>query len=165
MVTDKKINDRRQLVLSPNRSSTWTEIKLVAGFISLITLTIGIGWALLGAWLILPFAGFEVILLVSMLYLIAKQGLRKQVLYISTNHINISSGIRSPNKQWKLKRKHTCIYHYPPQHPDDSPTIYLQDEENKVRIGEFLNKSDLQKLLLLLDQMDIIILRQHWWES
>jgi uncharacterized membrane protein len=54
--------DRVLILLRPNRSLSrrggWLVFGVIAGFLTIIT----VGFALLGAWMILPFAGLEVVL-------------------------------------------------------------------------------------------------------
>ncbi|MBD3670314.1 MAG: DUF2244 domain-containing protein [Gammaproteobacteria bacterium] len=62
-----------RFVIRPNHSLSWREL-LVFFYICLsVSLTISIAFLLMGAWLILPFSGLEMILLFAGLYTVAKR--------------------------------------------------------------------------------------------
>jgi uncharacterized membrane protein len=59
-----------QIVARPNKSLSATGMVKVVGVIASISLIIAIGFGLLGAWLVLPFAGLEVLALAYAFYYI-----------------------------------------------------------------------------------------------
>jgi uncharacterized membrane protein len=62
-----------RFIIRPNRSLSWREL-LVFFYISLsISLLIALFFVLLGAWLVLPFTGLEMLLLFLGLYYVAKR--------------------------------------------------------------------------------------------
>jgi uncharacterized membrane protein len=62
-----------RFIIRPNRSLSWREL-LVFFYISLsVSFLIALFFLLLGAWLILPFTGFEMLLLFLGLYYVAKR--------------------------------------------------------------------------------------------
>ncbi|MEL7289923.1 MAG: DUF2244 domain-containing protein, partial [Pseudomonadota bacterium] len=63
MVEVSTFEHQVQLHLSPNRSATWQQTKHLIAAFALFISSIAIAWSLAGAWVILPFAGLEVGLL------------------------------------------------------------------------------------------------------
>ena len=62
-----------RFIIRPNRSLSWREL-LLFFYISLsVSLLIALFFLLIGAWLILPFTGLEMLLLFSGLYYVAKR--------------------------------------------------------------------------------------------
>jgi len=59
--------DSLSIDLAPNKSSSISENLVFFGFLSLICLTFGIGFFFIGATMILPFAGLEVLALILIL--------------------------------------------------------------------------------------------------
>ena len=66
-------NKSFRILLSPNRSLSWKSTCIFLLFISITCLTIGIGFSLVGAQLIIPFAGLEVILVSVCVYLVFRK--------------------------------------------------------------------------------------------
>ena len=67
MITKKDKNDELALTLIPNKSSSINENFIFFGFLSILCLTFGVGFFVLGATMILPFAGLEIIILILVL--------------------------------------------------------------------------------------------------
>lgn len=69
------------IVLSPNLSARWKSTKIFLFIVSFFALSIGIAFALVGVWMILPFAGIEIIVLLIVMHRVARKCYRKQVIY------------------------------------------------------------------------------------
>ena len=54
-----------QVVIRPNRSLTWRQSLFFIGLVSLLLFTVSGVFASLGYWLVLPFAGLEVLALLA----------------------------------------------------------------------------------------------------
>ena len=67
MFKTKTKKDSLYIDLAPNKSSSVNENFVFFGFLSLICLTFGIGFFFVGATMILPFAGLEVLALILIL--------------------------------------------------------------------------------------------------
>ena len=67
MIIKKTNKNSLSLTLKPNKSSSINENFIFFGFLSIICLTFAIGFFILGATMILPFAGLEIIVLFSVL--------------------------------------------------------------------------------------------------
>ncbi len=57
-----------QVVVRPNRTLTLRGMTVLFAGLTLVVLTIGIGFTLAGAWPVLPFAGLELALVGAVLY-------------------------------------------------------------------------------------------------
>lgn len=77
-------------VLTPNRSLSWRGNLVFVASITLIAMSIAIGFALLGLWLVLPFAGLEVGLLFIALYITALKGHCREELKIDKDRVVLS---------------------------------------------------------------------------
>ena len=152
-----------QLIISPNRSASWDEVKFIVLGIALVTGSIAVGWWVVGVWIILPFAGFEVSLLFLLMYVISRNNLQQQVITMDQDTITVSVGITQPSRTWQLVRDTSYIEQITPRHPDDTPIIFLHDDTNSVRIGEFLNKPDATLLIERLAMLNIVVVRDKWW--
>ena len=63
MIKKRITKDALSLTLTPNKSSTVQQNLIFFGFLSVLCLTFAIGFFVLGATMILPFAGLEIMLL------------------------------------------------------------------------------------------------------
>lgn len=61
-----------QYLVRPNQSLSKKGFRWLFAFIVLVSLTIGLGFSLAGAWMILPFAGLEILLAGAVLWRIGK---------------------------------------------------------------------------------------------
>ena len=69
MLTTKNKNDKFYVELRPNKSSSLRQNVLFFGMLSLICITFGVGFFIVGAPLILPFAGLEILALITIIKL------------------------------------------------------------------------------------------------
>ena len=78
-----------RILLRPNRSTDWKTSLLFISVIAFTCLTIGIGFALAGATMILPFAGLEIIFVATCVYLVMKNTYKQEVItLIAEGHTN-----------------------------------------------------------------------------
>jgi uncharacterized membrane protein len=68
LITELIEDDHRLIIVKPNKSATWRTNLYVLIAVSIPSLGAAIGFTLLGAWPILPFAGAELIGLGAALY-------------------------------------------------------------------------------------------------
>ena len=150
MVTSTRNHSHLTIVAKPNHSSTWRNNLLVLLAISVPSLGAAIGFALLGAWPILPFAGLELLALGSALYYVNWKLQYRHVITLSDDSVRIDKGFYLPRQTWMFKRHATGLAVTPERHPWEGPELALHDRQEKVSLGEFLNRDDSLKLLALL---------------
>ena len=152
MVTTTRTASRLMIIAQPNCSASWRSNQLVLLAISVPSLTFAIGFALLGAWPILPFAGLELLALGSALYYVNWKLQYRHVITLSDDSVCIDKGFYLPRQSWKFPRQGTGLAIIPEQHPWDGPELSLQRTGESVSVGEFLNRDDSLKLADLLRQ-------------
>ena len=69
-----------RITLTPNKSLSWKSNILFILAISVTCGAIGIAFYLAGAFLILPFAGLEIILVVTCVYLVVKRSYKQEII-------------------------------------------------------------------------------------
>ncbi len=111
---------------------------------------ISIGFALIGAWVILPFAGLEMLALGSALYYVSWKLSYQQVINITADSVTIDKGVYKPKRSWLFTRDGLSLSVQPEEHEWSTPVIQLRHQQNLVEIGEFLNQADCLTLLRLL---------------
>lgn len=136
------------IVVCPNMSGQWQTTKLFLWIVSSLALLIATVFALLGLWMILPFAGLEIIALVSLMYWVAHQCRRKQVIHLGENRIRVEKGFHLPNSTWESELFFTRLFIDKPPYRGGQPLkVFLRSKQQQLEIGEFLNEQDKKKLI------------------
>jgi len=89
----KADEDLTRIFLKPNRSLTWRQsVYVFVGMASFLVI-LGLVFALMGYWLILPFAGLEVMVLGICLHQVAVEGRKRQLLLITPDRVRVEKGL------------------------------------------------------------------------
>ena len=102
----------------------------------------GIGFALLGAWPILPFAGLELIALGAALYYVNWNLEYRQVVTVSERNVKIEKGYFIPKRSWLWEREDTAVNVINAKNQWEGPSLWLHNRESRTSLGEFLNKEE-----------------------
>jgi uncharacterized membrane protein len=142
MVHSQATNMGTVITLQPNRSATWAELRLFLFLICGTTLAVGLFWAFVGLWAILPFSGLEAALVAFVLYRVCQATYQRQVITCSPEAVIVQFGTQFPKRSWTLERARTRITVSTPRHPLDAPELRIYDQLNSIELGRFLNKDD-----------------------
>ena len=135
-----------QLVLMPNRSMSWQTNKRILLAMFLVNMTIAIAWAYMGAWLVLPFAGLEILLVgVGMYYVSWKLSFR-EIILIERESLILQKGVYFPKQEWRWQTSNTKLLRQPSNYRMSAPTLWLRHLNDKVEIASFLNKKEKKEL-------------------
>jgi uncharacterized membrane protein len=151
VVNSTRTKSRLLIIARPNQSASWRANVLLLLAISIPVLTIAVVFALLGAWLILPFAGAELLALGAALHYANWKQQYQQVITVSDDSVCIDQGRRTPSRRWRFARQDTGLTITTEQHPWDGPGLCVHDRKDRVMLGEFLNREDSMKLIALLE--------------
>ena len=147
MVRIEQNENSVQIVLTPNRSMSWRGNQYFILSLLLLSGTMGIGFAFLGAWVILPFAGLEMLALSGALYYVSWKLNYRHVINVQRDRLTIEKGYYKPKKVWRFKREDTAFTIEPEQHPWDAPTLRVRHKQDLIVLGEFLSKADHKQLV------------------
>ncbi|MAZ05308.1 MAG: hypothetical protein CME81_02730 [Halomonas sp.] len=150
-----------RLLLTPNRSLSWKgniRVWLCLFAVSAVTTT---GFSLAGAWVILPFAGLELIALASGIYLTSRDCQRREVLTIDDTDIHIEKGRKRKQAEWTLPRRYARLRVNAPGHPFAPAILALTHRDTDVPLGQFLNIDDTAILVELLESLGVAIERKE----
>ena len=150
MVSSTRTASRLMIIARPNQSASWRANLLLLFALSLPVLTIGVIFALLGAWLILPFAGAEMLALGAGLHYANRKQQFQQVITVSEDSVCIDQGRRTPSERWEFSRQNSGLTITNEQHPWDGPALCVHDRNDRVTLGDFLNREDSLELMALL---------------
>ena len=130
--------------ISPNYSLRgWNRI-IFLGSLAFICLSIGIFFLIMGAVLVLPFAGLEVILVLTCFYLSFRWSQQKEIIYISNEKIKLEKGRLFKEKTWEEFRSFVVLEVERDRHNSDE--FCFQSKGKRFYFGSFLNDDD--KLIL-----------------
>jgi len=138
------------IVATPNHSSSWQANKWLLVALSIPSLGIATGFAVLGAWPILPLAGLELGALGSALYLVNWNLQYRHVITLSAEAVQVEKGHYMPRQRWRLNREKAGLSIEQERHPWEGPVICLHDHHREVHVGDFLNRKERLELMELL---------------
>lgn len=150
MVYRQQSRDVCRIVAEPDRSADWETNKLVLIVMCALSGTIALGFTLLGAWPILPFAGLEMLALGSALYYVCWKLNYRHVITLEPEVVRIQKGHYYPREEWEISRDDVALSIVPEQHPWEAPSITLASRGEEIPLGEFLNRDDALQLMALL---------------
>ena len=140
-----------RIVLRPNRAISWRANRVFLLIISFISTLIAGVFAWLGAWLILPFAGAEILLLGSLLWYVYTVHSRQEVVHFSKAEVVVEKGRREPVLKWRCQRP-WCRLNLYRSHPWYPQRLKLGCYQREIEIGEFLNEYERDELRAYLRQ-------------
>lgn len=143
MLTTKNKNDKFYIELRPNKSSSLRQNVLFFGMLSLICITFGVGFFIVGAPLILPFAGLEILALITIIKLNRDWSNQLQILAIDKLHVKITN-----NKRKKIYDRFLSKFFI--QENNGAKVILLQSYKEQIEIGRFLTADEKDELIAIL---------------
>ena len=126
--------------ISPNYSLRGWGRVLFLGSIAFICLAIGVFFLFMGAALILPFAGLEVIIVLTCFFISFRWSQQKELIYISNEKIKLEKGRLIKEKSWEEFRSFAVLEVETDQH--NSQKFCFQSKGKRFYFGAFLNEED-----------------------
>lgn len=157
MVTLHEDSDESMLIAQPNRSANWQLNKLVIAAFALWWSLIAGFFVLRGLWPIVPFAGLEVAGLALALYYVSWKLQQRHVLRFHNQQLILQKGAYYPRFTWKFAREAVSLSVEEQPHPWDPLKLFLCSCDQQIPIGNFLNKDDSKKLLVLLRAQGVAV--------
>ncbi|MFT6270156.1 MAG: putative membrane protein [Alphaproteobacteria bacterium] len=165
MVITTQNNNNTIITLSPNRSATWLQTKWVIAIMVFVVMTIAMAWSFAGAWIVLPFAGFEVGLFAYLMYRVSVYTHTQQIIHISPTQVNVEVGHRKKQTLAEMSREQIDVFYSESENNWELPRIALCTKDHKLEVGDFLNLDDRKKLKDALQSAGFIICRNKWWTA
>ena len=141
------------IVLVQDMALSWRQNVWFIGVTVCVTLLIALFFTLQGAWLVLPFAGLEIIVLVSVFYYWYKHNNRMEVLKFDREQLILERGVNQPEEVQAFAR-----FWLKAELPHDADHWYLtrvilHHRDDRVEIGRFLNADDKKQLVKHIRQL------------
>lgn len=93
-----------RIVVRPNQSLSWRGNLMVLLSLGVVMAAIAIGFALIGLWMVLPFAGFELLVVALGLYVTCRRLANSEVISLSPQTVKVETGYRYPERTRSLQR-------------------------------------------------------------
>ena len=139
------------LILSPDRSLDWDGNKRVIWSLGSICIGIAMGFTIIaGAWVMLPFAGLEVLILSLALYYVSWKLSYRHILTLNNKQLIIEKGVYRPKGKWVWEKQTTRLVTTSAKHDWEAHRLTLINNNEKVNIGDFLSQSDSNELITFL---------------
>ena len=143
MIKKRITKDTLSLTLTPNKSSTVQQNLIFFGFLSVLCLTFAIGFFVLGATMILPFAGLEIMLLFIILRVNRNWLNQSEKIYLDKLYVKLEKGKNDITFD-RFLSKFSIVDH------KTKKRIFITGNNQKVEIGSFLNEEEIEELIALL---------------
>jgi len=138
--------------ISPNYSLRgWSRIIFLSS-LTFICLIIGVFFLIMGAGLILPFAGLEVIIVLTCFYLSFRWSQQRELIFITNEKIKLEKGRLIKEQSWEEFRSFVVLEVETDMY--DAQNFCFQSKGKKFYFGSFLNEDD--KLILKNELKQII---------
>jgi uncharacterized membrane protein len=165
MVKLKRKHDSVRLTLQPNRSANWRQNKIIMMVMAAFVMIIAIAWSVVGVWIILPFAGFEVGLLAFLMYRVSYSTYQKQIITINNHSVTFESGVYYSKQCLHFDKNKVSVITIEPQTAFEQTLISLEDKQQKVVVGQFLNQQDRQTTLTHFKAAQLYVHSDKWWKN
>lgn len=136
----------RLLILKPNSSMSWETNKKILIAMFAVNMVVGICFAMIGAWLILPFAGLEVLMVGAGMYYVYWKLNFTETIRVEAESLIVQKGVYYPKQTWRWQKSHTRLVRLPSKYRLSPPQLYLQHLNERIEIGDFLNREDKTRL-------------------
>ena len=141
-----KEGEFKEFIIKPNNSLSWNGNKIFFFILFFISFVIAFSFAMAGMWLILPFAGLEMILLGSALTFCYIKNSQCEIVKIDENNVSVSL-IKSRNKKVFGCSKYWAKFILNKPHLRGYPhKLVLRSAGREMEIGALLTDEERIKL-------------------
>ena len=156
MVTADRLeaNNTFRLTLKPNRSISCMGNLIFLLLISTPILIIAFGFLYVGAPIILPFAGLEILIVLLASYYVYQKTNKQEIITISPEKLIIEKGKFRPETSIEFIREWAYVFVERAKHPWYPVHIVISSKGQRVPVGEFLTDDDKK---IFIEKMDEII--------
>jgi uncharacterized membrane protein len=141
------------IVISPNASMSCGQMCVFLLSMFLVSSMIALGFAWVGLWLVLPFAGLEMLVLAVAFYSVLKKSQCREVVYVDHDNVTVQSGRRGPEQQCIFLRAWTQVQLVSPSIRGYPSRLLLRCGGRQVEIGACLTEDEREALGERLNQI------------
>ncbi len=131
-----------RFILRPHQSLSWEQMLIAYGLIAVVCLGVAVAFASSGLWLVLPFAGVEVLVLGIAFYSCARRGFSMEVIGIRPDTLYIERGRYLPETRHEFKTAWTKISIISPRYRGHPSRLTVGSQGRSVEIGAALTEEE-----------------------
>lgn len=136
----------RRFVIKPNSSLSWQQVIVYFVIIAGTSLSVAVYFMLKGIWMVIPFAGVEILLLGVAFYMTARRCTIKEVIIIGTDTLYIERGRYRVEQQYKYKTAWTKVALRPPEFRNYPSKLMIGSHGKLIEIACDLCEEEKEKL-------------------
>ena len=153
MVITEQLDNGYRLSLMPNSSISWQGSLLFLGLISFPITIIGLTFLFYGAPIILPFAGLEILIVATALYVVFKKSSKKEVITLTKEKLTIEKGRFRPDSVSEFIREWSYVFVEKPSHHWYPIKIVISSKGEKIPVGNFLTEEEKKEFVSSLEEI------------
>ena len=153
MVITEQIDNGYRLSLMPNSSISWQGSLLFLALISFPISIIGITFFFYGAPIILPFAGLEILIVGTALYVVFNKSSKKEVITLTKEKLTIEKGRFRPDSVSEFIRELSYVFVEKPSHHWYPIKIVISSKGEKIPVGNFLTEEEKKEFVSSLEEI------------
>lgn len=148
MVTDidHEVSTQKQFIVRRNQSLSWRGNKLFIYFMAAVSLGIAGMFALHGLWLILPFAGLEILALALGLYMCSLRCRDQEVVTVSDDVVTVEKGRKNPSEAWQFERAWLKLELIKSPRQGHPSKLLIRSKGKETEIGRCLTNDERKSL-------------------
>lgn len=140
-----------RLIVQGNQSMSWRANLWLAASLGFVTMSLALALASFGLWMVIPFAGLEVIAITTCLYLTLKRLGRREVITVDPQAIRLEWGYDGPERSVKLPRRWSRLRYHVEDNPFDVGVLSLGAHGRHYPLGVALGREEKRSLHSALD--------------
>jgi len=144
--TDKSSGGTTRLVVQANQSMSWNANMLLTAALGLVCMSIAFVMAAMGVWLVIPFAGAEVIFIGFCLHWTLHRLSRKEVITVDEDAIRLEWGFKHPDVSIDLPRRWSKLSYHCPDNPFEVGQLSLGAHGKHYQLGSCLGREEKRTL-------------------
>ena len=135
-----------RLIVTANQSMSWKANLYLAASLGVICMGIAIAMATFGLWMVIPFAGLEVIFIVACLYMTLKRLSRQEVITVDNEAIKLEWGYNQPDTVVNLPRRWSRLSYRCTDSVFEVGELSVAAHGRRYALGKCLNKEEKKAL-------------------
>ena len=135
-----------RLVVKANQSMSWKANMWLAASLAVICLGVAFAMAAFGFWMVIPFAGAEVLFIVFCLHWTLHKLSRKEVITVKPDAIRLEWGYRQPDRSVDLPRQWSRLKYHCPDSPFEVGHLSLGAHGKYYPLGQALGREEKKTL-------------------
>lgn len=138
--------DGFRVLIRPNRSLTPISMLMFMGGFSILTLSIAIVFVLQGYWLVLPFAGLEILFVAVAFWYVNRKGEDYDLVAVDNNHVSITQRVDGRDRRYEFDRHWARVSLAPGERRMHACRLFIGSHGKRVEIARALPEEGREEL-------------------